>query len=176
MHEAALRIVPAHQRFDADDAAGGEADLRLVMQHELPLGDGAAQARLERQPLHGAALHVVRAELVRVAARFLGAVHRAVGVAQQRLRVGAVVGIERDADAGGDFDRRPGDRQRLLDRAAHFLGDVDRVLGLAQLGEDDRELVAAEARHGVVLADVGAEARAPSPAAARRPARGRACR
>ena len=39
-----------------------------------------------------------------------------------------------------------------------FCADVRRVLGMPQLGEDDRELVAADAGHRVVLADAVAEA------------------
>ena len=38
-----------------------------------------------------------------------------------------------------------------------LLRHVRRVLGMAQLGEDDRELVAAEARHRVVVADAVAQ-------------------
>ena len=38
-----LRIVPAQQRFDARDSTRAQADLRLVMEQELPVVERGAQ-------------------------------------------------------------------------------------------------------------------------------------
>ena len=52
LDEAALRIVPAHQRLDADDLSRGEVDLRLVVQDQLLVCDraGAAASRATAAP------------------------------------------------------------------------------------------------------------------------------
>ena len=85
------------------------------------------------------------------AARGLGAVHGDVGVAQQRLGVGGIVGVQADADAGSGADLGPGDDERLLQcaeqLAADALGRRGRVVG--QVAEQDEELVAALAGQDV---------------------------
>ena len=43
-------------------------------------------------------------KLVALPAVFLGLVHRGVGVLDQRLRIGPVVGVHAHADAGGDVE------------------------------------------------------------------------
>ena len=48
-HQPALRVLPADQRLDAGDPPVGEPDLRLVVQHELVVVDGAAQLADQRQ-------------------------------------------------------------------------------------------------------------------------------
>ena len=57
-----------------------------------------------------------------------------------------------------DLDRLPAIVIGCCTASRIFCGDVRRVLGMAEVGEDDRELVAAEPRHGVVLAHAGAQA------------------
>ena len=49
--KAALRVVPAHQTLGRDRAAAPELDLRLVVEHELVLGQRAAQVGGQHQPL-----------------------------------------------------------------------------------------------------------------------------
>ena len=83
--QAALGMLPAHERLHADQAPVRGADERLVVDAQLPLGDGLAQLGLDAQlvasPLeHGA----VEADVLAGPA-LLGAVHRDVGVAQHRL-------------------------------------------------------------------------------------------
>ena len=84
--------------------------------------------------------------------RALGLVERPVGTFRQRLRVLAVVGIDANARAGADADRvtldDEGYRQRCDDLERHR----GRVFGAADVPEQQDELVAARARHGVLLA------------------------
>ena len=86
-HESALRMTPADERLGADDRAGLQIHLRLVVQHELLPLEGAAQAALERLPLDGADVHVRLEELIVVAPAVLGVVHRGVRILDQCLRV-----------------------------------------------------------------------------------------
>src|SRR4051795_7686512 len=81
----------------------------------------------------------------------LGLVHRGVGVAQQVVGRGRVVGVEGDADAGVELELGRVDRQRVADAAQHAIGDVLRSaqalvgIGVGQVGDEQRELVAAVA-------------------------------
>ena len=127
------------------------------MQHELTFRQRAAEFRLQRQPLQRAAFHLVGAELIRIASRFLRAIHRAVGIAQQRLRIVPIDRIQRDADAGRDFDRHSADDHRLLHGRNDFLRDGDGILGMPKFRKNDREFIAAESRDGVVFADAVAQ-------------------
>jgi hypothetical protein len=77
------RVLPAHERLDAHDAARVEVDLGLEVQDELlGVGQGAAQLGDELQALAGVVVALGRVELDAGAA-LLGPVHRGVGVAQQ---------------------------------------------------------------------------------------------
>ena len=72
-HQAEVGMVPAQQRLDAEHGAVGEADLGLVVDHELALLERLPQPALQHQPLEGGRVHVVGVELVVVAALLLGA-------------------------------------------------------------------------------------------------------
>ena len=84
-------------------------------------------------------------------AHALGLVHRDVGALQQPHRVLRVVREERDADAGVDVDVDAADRERFLERGAQPQAR-GAGRGLVAGLEDDRELVAAQPRQRVVLA------------------------
>ena len=81
----------------------------------------------------------------------LGLVHRDVRVAQERRKGLSVVGVDGDADAGSDGERHAVVLDRSLHRQPHPERRLVHDLGRA-VGQDDRELVAAEARHSVGLA------------------------
>ena len=77
----------------------------------------------------------------------------------QLVRIGAVLREAGDADRDGRADRlaRGLDVERALgDRAADPLRDLECLLG-RRLRQEDRELLAAEARRHVVVAELGAE-------------------
>ena len=42
-HQAVTRMVPPDERLDGVHGAGRQSHLRLVVEHQLALGDGAAQ-------------------------------------------------------------------------------------------------------------------------------------
>src|SRR6185437_4310024 len=49
--QAALRVFPTQQSLGADQLAGGNADLRLIMQQELVVIESRAQPPLEREAI-----------------------------------------------------------------------------------------------------------------------------
>ena len=157
-HQAVLRVVPAQQRLGTEHAARAHVDLGLVVQAELGGVQRLLHATERDEAVLGAPVLLGIEEQVAVAAGLLGAVHRLVGVAQQGLAVGAVVGEHRGADArrDGQRARRQADLARSRDLLQHAL---DRVVALTQRGgaQQQRELVAADARGHVVAAGPGAQ-------------------
>ena len=98
--QAERRVIPADQRLDREDAPGAQVDLRLIdAGRTRDAGDGVAQFLLQQEFLVNLGVQLRRIELEIVAADILGAVHRRVGVGEQRSASVAVVGIVRDADA-----------------------------------------------------------------------------
>ena len=88
----------------------------------------------------------------------LGLVHGDVGALHEHVDVLAVLGVGGDADAGAELQAHAGDVEVLGDGAPH--GGRDRDAGGRRLdrAQEDRELVAAQARDGVVLAQQAREA------------------
>ena len=85
LDHAALGVVPADQRLEADDLAAAQVDLRLVEEPELALLDGPLEVGLGARAGAHAAAHAVVEHLVGDALA-LRAVHRLVGVADQLAR------------------------------------------------------------------------------------------
>ena len=84
--------------------------------------------------------------------RSLRAVHRDVGVLQQLFRIVRVVGIDRDADRRRDEDVVLLDLERLRDRVEQLLRDAAQHRRIVEVLDDHHELVAAQARQQVGLA------------------------
>ncbi len=143
------RVVPAQQRLHAEDDAAAHVHLRLVVQHELVVVERLLHAADRHHPFFGAAAVLGVEDEVAVAARLLGAIHRVVGVAQQRVRVAAVQRVDGGADAGRDL-YRVGRRVDGIGHGDHAQHALDGQAGLLQgaRAKQEHELVAAEAgRH-----------------------------
>ena len=121
--QAVARVVPAHERLDADDAAADDVGLRLVVQLELAALDRRAQLAGERQAARASAV-LLRLVERDAAAALLGRVHGDVGAldAASRRR-SPCVGMAGDADRARDLERQPVDHERLAQRAQQHLGD-----------------------------------------------------
>ncbi len=138
--------------------AAGEIDDGLILEDEL-----AQSHRLEELVLGTDAARDRRLldRLVDVDALgpCLGAVERDVGLRDQLLDRLVAAGVDRDADAGVEIEARaPHLEGRLAQRADQALGGGARAGGVAVV-EQQRELVAAEARQRVLLARRGLQAR-----------------
>jgi hypothetical protein len=162
-HQAALRMLPAQQGFEAADAAARQVQLGLVVQQEFAALQRLAQLRLELDALGRVLVQRRGIELPGVAAIVLGAVHGGVGALEQLLGAGAVLRIAGDADARRDEQllalQVEGLGQRF-DDAGGEAGGIRRLLvGAGQVGQHHREFVAAQARHHVVVARAGFQAR-----------------
>ena len=72
-----------------------------------------------------------------------------VGVVQELLAAIGVFRIERGADTGADEQQIFLSDDRNLECLENFLGDFLDVFALLGVGEDERKLIAAEARHRI---------------------------
>ena len=86
-------MLPPNQRLDREDAPRAQIDLRLIVEDELGSGERVSQFLLQQEFLMDLGVQLGRVELEIVAADFLGAVHRRIGVGQQRVGVRPVIGI-----------------------------------------------------------------------------------
>ena len=71
---------------------------------------------------------------------------------RRRLRIGPVLGEDGDAQTARDRDVAPPDGERRPERHTELLGDLDDIVVALKAGQEENELVPAEARHGVPLA------------------------
>ena len=127
------------------------------MQRELAVLERAPQVGLGGQAAAHALGHLRAEELIVGAAGLLGVIHRGVGVAHQRLGGVAVARVHRDADAAVGVQLVLGDRERLGELGQDAAGHAGGFAGVGDVGEADDELVAAQARRGVLLAQAARE-------------------
>src|ERR1700693_5442782 len=93
-------MTPAQEGFGASDLAGPQVDQRLGVEKQFVVVQRLAEAAFEREALESFGVHGRGVELVVIPSLILGAVHRRVRVAQERLRVHSVARIQGDADRG----------------------------------------------------------------------------
>ena len=130
--------------------------LRLVMQAQLAAAHGLAQRVLQGQAfLHGL-VHLQAVEHDARAALGLGAVHRDVGVAYQRVDVPAIGGKHGHADAGLRRQHHPAGDDRFGKPRHQAVGEVGGFLRAA-VRHGQHEFVAGQARHHVAFAQFAAE-------------------
>ncbi len=150
-------MIPAHQRFHARDLESLEIDLRLVVEHELLLLHRMAQFAEQ-----GKARRVVLVELGVVegmpAVGMLGRVHGHVGALYQDIRVHAVIGVKRNADARADVESLLLDPERRAQRLQQHARGHGGVF-VADRRQQDGEFVTAHARHRIDVAQFAAQAR-----------------
>ncbi len=145
---------PAHQRLDADDPPGRQVDLRLVGNADLLERHGVVQRLLDRRPAAHLEVEPAVKHLHAVSALLLGAIHRDVAVAEQRLHIRAVIGAERAADRDADEGALPGDADRVGHPGDDPVRQRDRRFRIGILHPDD-ELVAAHPRHHRIAPQAG---------------------
>ena len=138
-------MLPADERLVADDLVPVEIHDGLVVEAELLAGDSLAQLGDSLRALDRGAVEPGVEEGVADLGMALRPVHGDVGLPEHRL----VVLAEGDADAGGRVERSRAALERSRDLGEQALGDSHSVRGGHGLGQDDGELVAAEAGGGV---------------------------
>jgi hypothetical protein len=97
-------VVPAHQRLEAGDPASLQVDDRLIIELKITPRDRLAQVEFQASAQFGLQSHLRLEETVDAASVLLGAIHREVGLLQQRRRVAVSAVEDRNADAGAYID------------------------------------------------------------------------
>ena len=157
IQQPALGVLPPDQRLDGGHVAVGQRRLGLVVQDQLPLGDGPPQLGHESQAVDVVLVRVL-VVLGEVGVVALAVVHGDVGSLDQDLRALAVLREDRYADRRLDRERESLHLDGALEQRADALDDRLDVLVAVKLGEQQPELVAAEARDGVRRANCVAHA------------------
>ena len=154
---SARGMVPAHERLDAGDLARVQEHDRLIAKNELLALDRVAQIGLELEPLHRFGVHARFVAAVLPLPALLRDVHRHVGVAQQIAR--RVIRVrDGDADARGREHFLPLEMEGVLHELEHALDHSHGRIVVRRILDEDRELVAAEARDRVGRAHRGLHA------------------
>ena len=176
-NEPAGRMPPAHQRFRAAPLAGLHVEERLIVHLELTARDGVAQIAFEGIAGLEVGRHRLVVDGVAVPARRFRTVQREIGLLQQLVLARAMLGRQRNPDAGSDFDAMTRQHERLGDEFGNSCRQFDRTGALIVARRlDHREFVAAEPRQHVGRSAASISDGAPPDAAVRRRRHGRASR
>ena len=146
-------MIPANERFKARDPLAAGADYRLIFQVQFSTGNGLAQILLELTAILGIGVHGRRIEAIKTAPVGLGGVECKISVADERLGTIAVRWRDRDADRYADHNLAAVDRVRQRESVDDVIGQLGHVFEVIGAGEDNLELVAAQAAHFAVGAD-----------------------
>ena len=157
-HQALGRMLPARQGLEADDGAGPQADLGLIEGHEGAGVDPGADFRDEADAVFGFGAHGRIEHDGAVPPRRLGAVERDIRILEQFEAIAVMVGKRGDPDAGLAGERAAAIAQRRVKPLQQRRCERNRVREPRRLGQEQRELVAAEARHRIPRAETGPEA------------------
>ena len=142
-----LGMLPAQQCLGPEHDAAPQVDLGLEVQAQLLVVERLLHAAERQHALFGAPAVLRVEEEIAVAPRLFGAVHRMVGVAQQRVGVAVIDRKDGGTDAGGHGGRwrLRIEQVRLRDHAQHPFDGQSRFLdGVGT--QQQHELVAAQAR------------------------------
>ena len=128
------------------------------MEDEPATLEGLPHVGLEQRSPARAAIEARVVEPADAAAARLRLVHRGVGMAKQGRPVLGIAGKRATPRLNVTTTALAVDRERRADRIENLPGDDQGVLGALQVLEDERELVAAETRHGIALAHPATQA------------------
>ena len=141
---AIFRSNPAQQRLEADDGAGRDIDLRLIMQRKLFIRDGKMQLLGENHFFIRRRLHVRVVELPAVFAGLFRKIHGIVHILENLVDGIAILRIHRHPDAGRQMEDFPEHFGFLAERLDNAVGDHGAVPPITALRQNHDELIAAD--------------------------------
>ena len=151
-HQATFGMAPADQGLDALQLVAVQIHLGLIDEEEFFLLQSSLQVRLETDPPRGALGHLVVVEGIVVLAALLGRIHGCIGSLEQAVVVGAVLGIDGDADAHLRIDAVVVDDNGHIAQLQAALSRGYAIHAALDIPEQDAELVTAETRDEIRLA------------------------
>ncbi|MNF71292.1 hypothetical protein D3C84_532390 [compost metagenome] len=157
-HQPPMRMLPAHQRLDTDQATGLEVVNRLVIHAQFLLFQRTAQFGCRLNPLLRMSSQFFGVERVTVATSAFGLEQGRVGVAQQLFSAQGITGKQADADAGVDKQPMTVNVKRLLETVDDPLGQCCGMHQLWTTFSQYGELIAAQPRQRDARAEHGLQA------------------
>ncbi len=143
VHESHAGPIPSQQPLEPAHGTATGLDDRLILEQELAVVDRAAQRLLGGEPVRDRRAQLLVEHLEAIAAPRLGAVGGRVGLGQQHVAVGRVVG-DRDANARAEEEVGVADAERPLDDGSHALGERRDRGRIGEICAEHHELVATE--------------------------------
>ena len=143
-------MVPADQGLEAFEALLRHAVERLEVQLEVAFAHRLAEIEFQLAAAAGFLVERGFEEVVGALAFALGAVEREIGVLEQFVAARAVLWAHRHAEAGGQLHGSAADGDIRVERAVDLARQRGRVRAFAQTGDEQAELVAAEACDHVI--------------------------
>jgi hypothetical protein len=157
---AAPAVIPADQRLDLDWTDIPQCNHRLVAEAQLLARSRSAEIGLQVQAVAGGDAQAGLVELVPRAALRLGLVHGQIRVVEHLLRLHGSAAGEGDPDARRDQDVASLHDERALDLRGDPLGQRGGGVEIGGVLQQQRELVSAQARDGVLRAQARGQAMA----------------
>jgi hypothetical protein len=137
-------VNPAYQCFHADYAARAQVDLRLIIERKFVPFEGASEATFQGQALLCLAFHVGKENLIGVFAIVLGVIHGGIGMLEEFVHVGGIIGAGADADAGADIEFVTIDQDRLGQAGDAFFRHHGRLADLFHIFQNDGKFISAD--------------------------------
>ena len=170
------RVPPAHQGLHPDHGRGVQIDEGLIVELEFVAFEGPVQIVARPQPSDRPRVLLQVVELDPAPPPFLGPVHGGIGIAQEHGRRVVAADREGDPHTGRDEHLTVVELEGLAQGGQGPFGGVAGTAGVGHVFEQDGELVAPEAGHGVARAAPIPGSGRPPPAAAGHRRRGPCCR
>ncbi|CAB4835941.1 unannotated protein [freshwater metagenome] len=146
--DGAVRLLPAHQRFEADDIARLQIEDRLVEQTELAAVESAVERSFDGEAMGDPLVHRLVVDGQTVAAGILGAIHRRVGMSDKILGCRARRRADGShADAGGDEDIALAEGKWFAEHSEQALGGSHCGALRLGVGIEHHVFVARQASH-----------------------------
>src|ERR1051325_3013953 len=150
-------MVPAHECFHSHQLKAANIHLRLILNDKLSAFESRPQIAFEHELLERASRSSGGVELKQVASLHLRAIERRARILQQCGSVASILWKKTDADATRNEDLLVLEEKRLIKSLFDCARNVGGILRARDPRHQDRNPIAAKARHRVALAHAARE-------------------
>src|SRR6185503_4296288 len=145
------RMLPTHQRFHSYQLKSTRIDLRLIMNDKLVALERSTQIAFEHELFERASSSARSVKLIIAPALLFRPIQSGACVLQQARRVAAILRVDNNADTTVDKHFLIVEQIRLLERFLDGTRRIRRILRARNVRQENRKLVAAEARNRVAF-------------------------
>ena len=153
-NQPALRVLPAYQCLHAYLATVTQVMQRLVVNAQLVIVQGMAQAAGQFHALTGVVGQLLHIEGIAFAAAALGLEQRRIGIAQDLLDAIPIVGEQADADAGADVEFMTVEEKGRVQAMQQTLRQFGSLGGFRAVFAEQAEFVTAQPGQGAACRQI----------------------